>query len=220
MYKKYFLTFLTFVVISFFASGSVFASGRIYLDPSSGEITSDGTSINVVVDTGGVEIHGLEISVEYEGDISFVDFTSGNITGCEADGIERQTEAYDDIFLYCFITDGTYSGDSGIFTTLNFKATDNGTAEIKIVSVVGLEDVQPPPASSYTTTTSRSENTSSPSPTPPSSSPPPSETVLPRTSLPTYVLLGTGILLLILAPLFKIQISAKTRRSMLEKINN
>jgi hypothetical protein len=217
MFKKCFLILLTVTTIYLFSNDSAFASGGVYLDPSSGEITSDGTSINVVVDTGGVEIDGLEISIEYEGDISFVDFTSGDIVGCEVDGIERETEAYDDIFLYCFIIDGKYSGDSGIFTTLNFKATDNGTAQIKISSIVGLENVEPPPASSYTTTTSASENTSTPSPTPPPSS---NQTVLPRTSLPSYVFLCVGAFLLILAPLLKTQISGTQKRSMLEKVDN
>lgn len=217
MFKKWLFILSTFATICFFSNNSAFASGSVYLDPSSGEITSDGTSINVIVDTGGVEIDGLEISVEYEGDISFVDFTSGDIIGCEVDGIERETEAYDDIFLYCFIMDGKYSGDSGVFATLNFKATDNGTAQIKISSIVGLEDVEPPPVSSYTTTTSTSENTSTPSPTPPPSS---NQTVLPRTSLPSYVFLCVGAFLLILAPLLKTQMFGIQKRSMLEKVKN
>ncbi len=190
MKKIVILLVILFVSVS---SGVVHASGSIFLDPISGTIDGTGKAINIVVNSGGSEINGIEMSVEYGGDIAFTSFDSGNISGCEVDGLERDTAEFQDIFLYCFILTEPYSGNDGVFATLNFESTGEGQAVVEIVSVetAGVAEITDG-SGNYTTTLQIQESVSEPE-----SESGQEETVpLPRTSIFNAfgIMLGVGLI--------------------------
>ncbi len=144
MKKLAFVTTLFLVLFPFLSSGLVYASGTISLNPTSGVIGPEGKSIDVVVDTGGGEINGIELFLVYDGTVDFTGFDSGNISGCTVDGIEREdTEEFDeDVFLYCFILSEPYTGSNGIFATLNFEPTAEGQATVEIIGVEAAGNIE------------------------------------------------------------------------------
>ena len=197
-----------FLVLVFSFSSNIYASGSVFLDPTSGVIDGSGKSIDIVVDSGGDEINGLEMSIEYSGDIVFTGFESGNISGCEVDGLERDTEEFDDIFLYCFILTDPYTGSDGVFATLNFESTSEGQAVVEIVDVEAAGTVEITDGSgSYTTTLEIQETTSEPEET----------TTLPQTSIFNAfgIMLGVG---LVCMPLVLNKRSTKKTGLMMGKI--
>ncbi len=135
MKKLAFVITLFLVLFPFLSSSLVYASGTVSLSPTSGVIGPEGKSIDIVVDSAGGDINGLELFIVYEGSMTFVDFDSGNISGCTVDGIEREdNEGFDeDIFLYCFIISEPYTGSDGIFASLNFEPTAEGQATVEII---------------------------------------------------------------------------------------
>jgi hypothetical protein len=185
MKRRNLLVALLVIVLPFFSLQTVYAAGSIFLNPADGVIDASGKSLDIVVDSGGEEINGLEMSIVYEGEIEFVDFESGNISGCDIDGLERSVDGVDDVFLYCFIMTDPYIGSSGIFATLNFEATGEGYAEVKILDVEGAGDITTGGIGSYTTTLSVQEETTETTPT-----------TLPQTSLagPFGLITGVGLL--------------------------
>lgn len=198
------------MLFTFVSLGVVHASGSVFLNPTSGVIDGNGKAINIVVDSGGEEINGIEMAIEYSGDISFVSFDSGNISGCEVDGLERDTEEFEDIFLYCFILNEPYTGSDGVFATLNFVSTAEGQAIVEIVDVEAAGMVQITDGSgSYTTSLQIQESESEPE----------SEdtTQLPRTSIFNAfgIMLGVG---LICMPLILNKRSTKRTGLMMGKI--
>ena len=199
-----------FLVIVFSFSSNIYASGSVFLNPTSGVIDGNGKAINIVVDSGGGEISGLEMAIEYSGDIAFTGFDSGNISGCEVDGLERDTEEFDDIFLYCFILTDPYTGSDGVFATLNFESTAEGQAVVEIVDVEAAGTVTITDGSgSYSTTLQIQETTSDPEP---------EETApLPRTSIFNAfgIMFGVG---LICMPLILNKRSTKPTSLMMGKV--
>jgi len=149
--KKVFKIFLLCFFTNCFFLSPALASGSVTLNPSSGTITSEGTAVNIVINTGGATIEGAEMTVKYSGDVELVSVVSGNINGCTVDSVDMGAEG--ERFLYCLIPPGTdgYSGDSGIFATLNLRALKDGVATVTILSVDGFEATIGSPGN-YTTT--------------------------------------------------------------------
>ncbi len=184
---KFLLVFLMLLILfPFFSLDNIYASVNIYFNPSSGVIDGRGKSIDIVVDSGGTEINGLEMGIKYSGDIEFVDHDSGTFGNCPDDVVERDETYEEDLFLYCFIMTDPYIGDSGVFATLNFEPTAEGTAELEIINVIGVDspDVESPVT--YTTTLSVQDTDSDPPPTSP----------LPRTSIFNTLGIVLGVALL------------------------
>ena len=157
MRNKLCLVLFALILTPFFLVSKTHAAETFTLNPTTGSIPASGLGIDIVVDSGGEEIDGVELTVEYEGDVSFEGFESGDIPGCSVDGLER--DSYDDIFLYCFIVEDSYTGDSGVFATLNFNATGEGNATVTITSAVGIQTFTIGGAGNYTTTLSSSGTT-------------------------------------------------------------
>lgn len=189
------VSFVVVSVIFSLSSGFVHAAGTISLSPTSGTIDGSGGAIDIVLDSAGGEIDGLEVSIEYSGDITFVDFDSGNINDCTVDGLERTTGEFEDIFLYCFILSAPYTGSDGVFATLNFEPTAEGTATVTIASVEAAGNVVIGDGEgSYTTTMATPDP--APDPAPESEDTSDHKTPLPDTSvMSTFgIMLGVALL--------------------------
>ena len=104
------------------------------LNPSSGNITSKGTDINLVIDTQDEDVSGIDVTLEYLGEIDYVSFSQGEISDCNVFETKQSARV---INLHCFIdaTKPTYRGTGDVFATVNFKAIADGEAEIEVTNV-------------------------------------------------------------------------------------
>lgn len=193
--------FLCFALLS----SVVHAEVNIALDPTTGNIDSSGSNIDIVVDSGGGEVDGFEISIKYSGDLQYNGFTSGDVPGCTVEGLER--EAQDDVFLYCFIMTDPYTGSDNTLASLNFSATGTNGGTIRIDSadagtcetcgtVLGAQGNY---TTSVTTTTTQSE-------------------ALPQTNIFGASIVFVGIGLLSTAVLLKTNLVFKRREKMMKKL--
>ena len=120
---KKLLKFTVFVlcILSVLPIGMVSAAITASISPSSGTVGKN-FSISVNINTGGAEINGVDLDVTYDGDVSFVSGTAGNL-GCTP---TVQDDVDEVVGLPCFIPPGdTFSG-SGRLATLNFTASSDG----------------------------------------------------------------------------------------------
>ncbi len=133
MYKFSFL-FLTIICISFFSfSANIYANTiNVFLNPSSDTIISDGTDIDIVVDSKGEEFFGMSIRLSHSDSIKYTGFKKGDIVGCD---ITESHSTLNEHIFFCFIFNDPYVGDDGIFGTLTFQALSKGTAEINIETI-------------------------------------------------------------------------------------
>ena len=214
------ITIFSLLVIPLYFASMVSASGSVSLNPSGGTIGGQGISIDLVVDTGGSEVDGIQMTLDYEGDIEFIDIEPGDIPGCDADGVERDTEEFDDIFLYCFILGEPYKG-SGVFATLNFEPTGEGSANINILTIDGVS-ASIGEVGSYTTTMSESEPEESSgseeeerSITPPQDSTAP----LPRTSIYNTFFVSLGFVFISIPLILKSHSFSNKKDLMSKKVN-
>lgn len=216
MKKLLYSLVLTFILL--LPSGAL-AAGEVSLNPSSGAIDASGQSIDVIVDAQGEEIEVIEIILEYSGDLAFVGSANGDIAGCNADVNIRDSEEFDDLFIFCLMFPGTHTG-SEVFVTLDFESTGTGGGSIELTSVdLGLPSV-PSYQSTYTydTTTATGggggpEENGDLDPAPPTQS-----DELPRTSTSSLSYLLIGIVLLSLPIFLNRNVSGKERKSMTEKV--
>lgn len=113
----------------------------IDLNPSGGTISSGGTDIDLVLDTLGEEIGGVDVTVEYFGDLEYIGFNQGEIDNCDV--VETAPTAYTNpdavgvIGLYCFIEAAlpAYSGQGETFATITFKAAGESGGDIDVTEV-------------------------------------------------------------------------------------
>ncbi len=106
----------------------------VSLSPAAGKITADGLGIDLILDTHGKTIFGVDITLEYSGDIDYDRFAQGNIKECVVKDV-RQTSTK--VNLHCFIDPSkNYSGKGDVFAKVYFAATETGSAEINITEVL------------------------------------------------------------------------------------
>ncbi len=208
--SKFIFVFLFFLAPLFFAS-NIFASERIYLSPSTGQITGSRTPVKIMVDSAGVDMDSFEVTIKIEGDIKYLDFESGNIEGCPLGGGFR--EDTDDFFFYCLMWD-VYSGGPEVLGTLYFEATAEGSATITITRAYGVEAADIGSPGVYTTTLSTLSPALAPSTDGVGSG---EESTLPRTSYFSFF----GIFLSILAFVFFFLLysnNPQLKKMMVEKV--
>ncbi len=205
MKNKFCFTIILSLLFLTFSANSIFAAASVGLSPATGVISSNGTSIEIVVDSQGEEVNGIELTLEYEGDISFTGFNSGNIPGCQVDGLER--ESFGDVFIYCFIMEDPYTGTSGVFATLDFVATAQGTGTVTITSAIGSEELTIGAPGSYTTTMAATAT-------------PETEeaAVLPQASFSSTVVFFVGLLSLLIPVFWFMKPNPTPSTSMLQKV--
>jgi hypothetical protein len=202
--KRTLKIFLSFVLCFCLFLNSAYAAVDISLDPITGTIDQAGMNIDIVVDSGGGEVDGFEISIVYSGDIEYMGFTSGDVPGCTVEGLEREEQ--DDLFLYCFILADPYTGSDNIFASLNFRATgeNGGTVRINTANagtcqecgtVIGAQG-------NYTTSLTAA----------------PQEEQLPQTNLLGVNSIFVGVGIISLAALLKTNIVFKRREKMMKKL--
>ena len=106
----------------------------ISLEPEMGTISMSNFKIDLIIDTHGEEVMGIDVGLEYSGDIEYVDFEQGNIQNCSV--IDSYSENF--LNLACFIdaAQQPYQGQGDIFASVIFKATDDGFAQVDVSSVV------------------------------------------------------------------------------------
>lgn len=124
------------------ASQQVSPELAITLEPSSGTISGDGLEIDLIIDTQGEEVGGIDVTLEYFGDIEYVGFEQGEISNCEVipaspSDLESSLEGSNLVGLYCFIgaSDPAYRGDGDVFAKVLFESTGEGTGQVDITSV-------------------------------------------------------------------------------------
>ena len=149
--KKVFKIFLLCFFTNFLFLSPALAAGSVSFNPASGTITEAGTDINIVIDSGGEKIVGIALDIKYEGDMSLDSIVSGNINGCTVATFDMGGGEW---HIVCTMLDTDYSGNSGVFATLKFKASTEGTASVSFLTADF--GILPKPAmgsaGSYTTT--------------------------------------------------------------------
>ncbi len=216
-FKIFFLTFC-FIFLSFFLKDTYANAINVSLDPSSGQITSTGTKINIIINSNGQEYMGMNTRLSYSGPIEYLGVDKGNIKGC---AIEEGVKKENEIVMFCLMFSDIYTDNGGIFATLNFKSTGEGSAKINIEAVdAALESTQSggnysavlaagstqpiPPTSTTTTNTPTSTTTTNTSTSTTTTNTPNQRTTggspdgsLPDSSLSdsTYILIGISFLI-------------------------
>jgi hypothetical protein len=104
------------------------------LSPSSGVIPKEGLDINLIVDTHGEEVDGINITIEYSGDVQYQKYSSGQIPGCSVKETKQEGK---NINLHCDFDEEAdpYKGSGDVFATINFTPVQDGQATVKITKV-------------------------------------------------------------------------------------
>ncbi len=108
----------------------------IELRPDSGTITEEGLDIDLVINTHGEEISGLEVTLEYSDSLEYVSTTDGDIPNCSRVSDVEHSDG-NRVNLSCFIPpeSTTYRGSGDTFATVKFRGTDGGQARIEAKDV-------------------------------------------------------------------------------------
>ncbi len=104
------------------------AEVAITLDPPDGLISEEGLEIDLILDTHNEEVDGIDVTLEYSGDIEYVTFTQGEIEDCNV--VETPKEDEDNVINFlCFIeaTKPVYEGKDEVFVTVEFKSVHDGS---------------------------------------------------------------------------------------------
>ncbi len=103
------------------------------LSPAAGKISADGLGIDLVINTHGKKVFGIDVTLEYTGSINYARLDQGNISNCTVKDV-RQSSG--EINLHCFIDPSkSYDGSDGIFAKVYFESTGTGSATINITEV-------------------------------------------------------------------------------------
>ena len=153
--KKTFLLFgllsfsvLAVVLTAYFVSRETFddrgvaVSGvGMELRPSSGVITEEGLDIDLVINTHGEEVGGMELTLEYSSSLEYVSTRAGDVPNCTV--IRDIEQSGNRVNLSCFIPpeSSTYRGSGDTFATVRFRRIGDGQARIEAKDVVfGVRD--------------------------------------------------------------------------------
>ncbi len=104
------------------------------LNPSSGPISKDGLEISLVIDTHDEEIDGIDVVVEYSGDVEYSSYSQGQIPGCS---VKETQSGGKSINLHCeFDAEvNPYKGKGDVFAGIILKAMGEGQAIVNITKV-------------------------------------------------------------------------------------
>lgn len=104
------------------------------LSPASGVITTTGTNINVVVDSGNDNLTSIHVKIDYPDTLEFIEGSTvaaskcGSLTATSSAG----SGGVSTLNVYCFNTSPNQQKYSGPVATLKFKAkVTTGTATLK-----------------------------------------------------------------------------------------
>lgn len=136
--KKFYL-YIFFVLLLFLFPpiNNIHASYKsTWLTPSSGKITTAGTNINIAVDSGNDNFVGVDITIEYTGQVEYVTGAINADSGCgfldvtNSPGTGANGESR--ITVMCAYT-GNEKKYNGIVVTLKFKAkATSGESKFRI----------------------------------------------------------------------------------------
>ena len=106
----------------------------IELNPSRGIISDEGLDIDLIIDTHGEEISGVEVTLEYTESIHYDSFIDGDIPNCK---VEDVVQGDNRVNLFCFIPpeSSAYQGSGDVFATASFRSTGSESAKIEVVEV-------------------------------------------------------------------------------------
>lgn len=135
--RNYLYVFFVLLLFLFPPINNIHASYKsTWLTPSSGKITTAGTNINIAVDSGNDNFVGVDITIEYTGQVEYVNGAINANSGCGfldiANSPSTGTNGGGRIAVMC-----AYTGDekkyNGIVVTLKFKAkATSGESKFKI----------------------------------------------------------------------------------------
>ena len=147
--KKTLIFLVSFFLFSFASCRSVFAAGRLYLDPASGNYSVDDQfDISVMADPGTSEIVAIDALVNYDNTrLEVVKVEAANFFYDEAAGGNYQGFSYSDdadtgrISMYSFATIGNFTVTTvGKLATITFKALAQGDAAASFVCQAGSSE--------------------------------------------------------------------------------
>ena len=104
------------------------------LVPKEGNIPEEGFDIDLIVDTHGERISGVDVTLRYSGEVDYRGFFQGEIENCTVKDVQK---VENEINLQCFIDPDspTYQGSGDVFATANFRAIGKGPVEIEAIGV-------------------------------------------------------------------------------------
>ena len=147
--KKTLIFLVSFFLFSFASCRSVFAAGRLYLDPASGNYSVDDQfDISVMADPGTSEIVAIDALVNYDNTrLEVVKVEAANFFYDAATGSSYQGFSYSDdsdtgrISMYSFATIGSFTVTAaGKLATVTFKALAEGSAAASFVCQAGSSE--------------------------------------------------------------------------------
>lgn len=106
----------------------------IVLSPNHGNITKTGLDIDLVLNTHGEKISGVDVTLEFSDTVDYTGFSSGKIENCSVSDVRQGTNK---VNLHCFIDANkpTYEGEEVLFATVNFRSLEKGDAKIEVSDV-------------------------------------------------------------------------------------
>lgn len=130
MTRSLIICFIVSVIILLNGNLDVFAATDVWLSPASGTHTNN-VSVNVMIDTNGADINGVDIRINYSGAVSFATGSQGNISVCNPTFIQGSGS----VSLICFIPPGQIFNGQGSVGSLIFSATEEGQANLEVARV-------------------------------------------------------------------------------------
>ncbi len=192
------LFFCLLAFLFFFLPTKVWAAATLSFSPATKTVlVNDTFNVDVILNTGGSETDGADVIVRYDGNkLSLISAVLGDLY---ANKLTSDTSVAGKITLRATSSENASFNGTGTFATLTFKAIAAGTANLYFdftsgattdsnVAYQGSDILGSTSNASYTITTSGNGG-ASPSPSLPVSG----------TTTPTLLVVGSGLLMLVLA---------------------
>lgn len=122
--EKLIISLVTFSIMGFsglFLPSTTYASTTASISPATGTYNSDFT-LSILINTGGDTINGVDTTVTYSGNATYISGTTGNL-GCTPT-INASTSS---ISIICLIPPGNDFSGTGTLVQLTFRPSGTGT---------------------------------------------------------------------------------------------